>query len=162
MRLMNNALKLLANIFLPFLFGSLIACAPKGFVSARIAEPDAAIAPHNTATPVEIEALKTTKTADDKDVPNAVELLWQIPTQPVDGFVIKLGYSRDHLDKELRVNTPDLERFEDPKHGYVYRYVLHEIPRTHPLYVSMSAFRGEVVSPASEIFELQAVGEVVE
>lgn len=159
---MNNSLKILFKFFYVATFLVTTACSPKGFVSARISAENSQPDQNPHTTPVEIEALKPTEKSQTKDAPSSVELLWQIPTQPVDGFVIKLGYSREHLDKELRVNTSNLERFEDPKHGYVYRYVLRDIPRSHPLYVSMSAFRGENVSPASEVFELQAASETIE
>ena len=162
MRLMDKLLKQKTKFFFSAILFTLSACAPKGFVSTRVSDPSAAREVKNNAATVEIEALKPSNSSAESDLPNAVELLWQIPTQPVDGFVIKLGYSHDHLDKELRVTTSALERFEDPKHGYVYRYVLHDIPRTHPLYVTMAAFRGDVVSAASEIFELQAQSDVRE
>ena len=161
MRLIDNNLKLRAILLGSAFIVVLNACAPKGFVSPSKSDPSVATSV-NSGTTVEIDALKPRSTSNDNTAPNAVELLWQIPTQPVDGFVIKLGYSRDHLDKELRVTTSALERFEDPKHGYVYRYVLSDIPRTHPLYVTIAARRGDAVSAPSEIFELQALTDIIE
>ena len=115
--------------------------------------------PTNAATPktakVTIESLAEKKSSTLSDI----EILWQIPVQPVEGFVINYGYDKAILDLNVKIATKDLEKFEDPKHGFVYRYVLGDVPLSKTVYVSIAAYNGTKVSLPSEIFPVS--GETI-
>ncbi|MBX7143760.1 MAG: hypothetical protein K1X79_04865 [Oligoflexia bacterium] len=84
-----------------------------------------------------------------------VELLWEIPKDAVDGYIIRYGLDREKLDHVKRVPASALERFEDSKLGFVYRYVLSDVPEKSSVFVSLSAFVGEHVSTQSQVLELK-------
>jgi hypothetical protein len=85
-----------------------------------------------------------------------VEIMWHIPTDPVEGFVVKYGFERSSINEETRILTKDLEQVETPQFGKVFRFVLGNIPVDRPLYISIAAFSGDKVSKASDIFEVKA------
>lgn len=85
-----------------------------------------------------------------------IEILWQIPEKEVEGFVLRYGFSRDSLDREAKVSSGELEKFEDPKFGFVYRYILTSVPLNRNLFVSISAFNQGKTSRPSQIIEVPA------
>ncbi len=124
-------------------------------------EPGApgAVEQSKTETQVAIEELERKqfeKTAD-------IEVLWQIPEQPVDGFVIRYGYERDQLDRIVEVPADLLEKIEDPAQGIAYRYLLHDIPTEKRVYLTVSAYKDKLESEPSAVFVVEpdkAEGEV--
>lgn len=84
-----------------------------------------------------------------------IELLWEIPKDGVDGYIIRYGYSREKLELSKRVPAANLERFEDAKLGFVYRYVLPDIAENSSVFVSLTAYSGDRLSQASPVFELK-------
>lgn len=101
---------------------------------------------------VAIEDLKEKKANTLSDI----EIVWQIPREYVEGFIIRFGFDKNNLDQQLRVLAKDLEKFEDPEHGFVYRYVIGEIPLGQVVYLSISAFTGEKISKPTDLFEVAA------
>jgi hypothetical protein len=83
-----------------------------------------------------------------------VEVLWAIPSTPVERYTIRYGYTRDSLTDSITVSTDALEKYADPTHGYVYRYLLKGIPADRTLYVSLIAHSGNESSPQSTVFEI--------
>jgi hypothetical protein len=68
-----------------------------------------------------------------------VEIVWEIPREPVSKYIIYYGPSSDQLDKQVTVNTNDLEQLDDAAAGFVYRYDLKGIPNNQRLFVSISS-----------------------
>lgn len=102
-------------------------------------------------TKVNIQALETEKPPIEKSY---LELIWQIPSGPTEGFVIRYGYSRDKLEFETKVGVNDLERYEDPSYGYVYRYLLQDQPDDKSVFVAIASFDKDKTSEFSEIYEI--------
>lgn len=121
--------------------------APESHVPANPAD--------NKTSKVIVEGLAEKKSATLSDI----EVLWQIPTQPVDGFVIQYGYEKNTLDQQVKIATKDLEKFEDSKFGFVFRYVLGDLPLSKTVFVTISAYTGEKVSHPSEVFTV--IGEAI-
>ena len=120
--------------------------------SSTASEQTQELPARGTASKVAIEDLseRQAKTLSD------VEVIWQIPEKPVEGYVIKYGFNKYNLDREIKLLTTELEKFEDRRHGFVYRHVLGGIPLNQTVYVSVAAFEGEVVSRSSKIFEVRS------
>ena len=125
-------------------FGSTAAPAPQAE-----AETPTAGAPL-PGTPLAVEKLQRPQ----KSAPTDVEILWEIPQQPVDGFVIRYGFSRSGLDKTVKVKAMDIEKIDDPVHGPVIRYLLKDIPSDKRIYITVSAYSGDKESDASGMFEV--------
>ncbi|MBN8549927.1 MAG: hypothetical protein J0M12_11480 [Deltaproteobacteria bacterium] len=83
-----------------------------------------------------------------------VEVIWAIPKDPVDGFIIRYGYTKTELKFEEKVHGTALDRFDDPKYGFVYRYVLKNVPANTTVYVSLIAYTGNEQSAPSPVFEV--------
>lgn len=83
-----------------------------------------------------------------------VEMVWEISQQPVDRYLIRYGFSRDNLDKEIRVSTQVLNTASDPQFGTVYKYTLKGIPRNESVFVSIAAENEGELSAPSEVFEV--------
>jgi hypothetical protein len=106
--------------------------------------------PKTTKVAVESLAEKKGSTLSD------IEVLWQIPNQAVEGFVINYGFDQSKLDQHAKIATKDLEKYEDQKHGFVFRYIIGDVPLNKTVYVSISAFNGEKISRPSEVFPVNA------
>jgi hypothetical protein len=87
--------------------------------------------------------------------PKGIEIIWAIPSEPVEGYVIRYGLSRDSLSQEKRIEVAKLERFEDPQFGYVYRTTIDEAPQQN-LFVSLVAYNGTKLSAPSPVFEVKS------
>ncbi len=107
---------------------------------------------NNSTTNVKIENLDLSKSRTSSDI----EVIWQIPETPVEGYVVNYGFEQNNLTKQVRVRSEILEKAEDPKHGFVYRYVLSGIPLNKIVYISISAYNGSSISTSSEIFKVMA------
>lgn len=105
-----------------------------------------------TTSRVGIEDLKKKKESTLSDI----EIVWQIPREIVEGFIIRFGYDKNDLNQQVRIEAKDLEKFEDPQHGFVYRYVIGDIPLGQVVYLSIAAFTGEKISKPTDIFEVAA------
>ena len=94
----------------------------------------------------------------DKDNLNNIELLWQAAADSnPDSFIIKYGESQAALTKEIKVGIGEVDKFEDPSYGLVYRYVLRDVsPSSAKIYVSITAIQAQVVSEPSPVFEVEA------
>lgn len=107
----------------------------------------AAVAKQTTA--VELRALKSSA-----DSVSAIELLWEVPQEPVEGFIVRYGAAHEALTAERRLAVADIERIEDPSRGRLYRYVIEGIPVTQRVFLTIAAFNGDHESPPSRVFEV--------
>ena len=89
-------------------------------------------------------------------VPNSrIEIIWSIPDQPVDGFVLHYGTEPGQLTSEMKLSIADLEKYQDPERGAVYRYILSNVSPNKPVYVALSSYIGETNSSMSEVQEIR-------
>jgi hypothetical protein len=79
-----------------------------------------------------------------------IEVTWEVPSDPVDGFVIRYGEDRTNLSKEATILRSELREERDSQYGPVYRYILRDIPSSGQVYVSVAAFKGDVISDFSD------------
>ena len=79
-----------------------------------------------------------------------IEVTWEVPSDPVDGFVIRYGEERTNLSKEATIFRSELREERDSQYGPVYRYILRDIPSSGQVYVSVAAFKGDVISDFSD------------
>ncbi|MDC0358005.1 hypothetical protein OAO01_04245 [Oligoflexia bacterium] len=104
---------------------------------------------------------KTTKVDIEKFEPNTeseastVEIIWEIPKEPTDGFIIHYGYTKNNLEFQTRLDAEQLEKYEDPKFGFVYRHLMQEMSTEQALFFAMAAIRNDTVSELSEVFEIK-------
>jgi hypothetical protein len=82
-----------------------------------------------------------------------LEVVWEVPSEPTDGFVIRYGEDRGNLSKEVTILLSELREEKDPIHGPIYRYVIRDISTTAPIFVSVAAFKDNVISDFSEAIE---------
>jgi hypothetical protein len=78
------------------------------------------------------------------------EVTWEVPSEPVDGFVIRYGDDRANLSKEVTILRSELREERDAQYGPVYRYIRRNIPDSSPVYVSVAAFKGDTISSFSD------------
>lgn len=104
-----------------------------------------AVAPSPTPTP---ETLANPKVSD-------VEIVWEIPREPVSKYIIYYGSAPDKLDKQVTVDTNELEQLDDAAAGFVYRYDLKNIPNNQKLYISISSVTANGESVRSSPIEVK-------
>lgn len=80
-----------------------------------------------------------------------LEVIWEVPAEPVDGFVIRYGNDKNNLSQETTIFLSELHEEKDQNYGPVYRYTIRNIKDTAPLFVSVAAFKGDVLSNFSDI-----------
>ncbi|MCB0328584.1 MAG: hypothetical protein KDD70_02940 [Bdellovibrionales bacterium] len=85
-----------------------------------------------------------------------VEVLWKIPEEPVEGFVLKYGFDRQSLSEEIALGLNQIEKYDDPEFGFVYRYVLKNIPPSQKVFVRLATRTDGKLTPFSEVFEVAA------
>ena len=97
----------------------------------------------------------------DKLEPNAkalsqVELIWASPEQPVDGFVIHYGDSKENLSKQIKLPIDSLEKVKNSDTGLsVYRYILSDPSTDTILFIALTAYIGNNASQLSEVIEVK-------
>lgn len=105
----------------------------------------------NPTTQVTVKELERTKDHEPEDI----EITWQAPNDPVEGYIIRYGSTREQLDNQEVIYAKELESILDEKHGTVFRHNLTSIPNDQPVFVEITAFQGDLLSEPSEIFEAQ-------
>lgn len=80
---------------------------------------------------------------------SGIEVTWEVPSDPVDGFVIRYGEDKDNLTKEATIFKSELREERDSQYGPVYRYILRDASKTGKTYVAVAAFKGDVISDFS-------------
>lgn len=116
--------------------------------------------PKDSVFPARQNRTQTTSVPVDEFAPKPkfsnVEVIWAVPAEAVDGFVIHYGLDQSKLDSEIKVSAESLEKVSDQEKGEVYRYVVRDLPNDRPIFVAISAYAGEKSSPLSEIREIAA------
>jgi hypothetical protein len=80
-----------------------------------------------------------------------LQVTWQVPSEPVDGFIIRYGEKPEELTIEKRLTVDLLLRDDDPEFGPVYRYTVSDIAPQSALFVSIAAYKGDRLSEFSEV-----------
>lgn len=106
-----------------------------------------------------IEKNKTTKIAKtlpmEEVLTGAVEVTWLVPQEAVDGFVINYGFNEASLEKQVKIENDKLVKELDDQNGEVYKYILNDIPTDKPLYVKISAYKGDLKSEDSPVLHIK-------
>ena len=74
-----------------------------------------------------------------------LEVIWDIPEENVDGYVIYSGQSPDNLDSELHIRISDLKVIDDKE----YSYTISPVDPDKPIYVAIAAKTGDLISEQS-------------
>ena len=107
---------------------------------------------------VAVEVRPAVKHIEPPAAPNTrVEIVWEIPKDPVDGFVIRYGFNKADLRFSEKVPSGELDRLEDPKFGFVYRFVLKNMPPERTVFVTLAAYSGREESEPSPVFEVNPI-----
>jgi|LauGreDrversion4_2_1035121.scaffolds.fasta_scaffold05832_8 hypothetical protein len=85
-----------------------------------------------------------------------IEVTWETPSEPVDGFIIRYGSSPNALTKEVTISSSDIREVNDPEYGPVYRYLIRDVDNVKKLFVSIAAVKGQAISNFSDVLEAQA------
>lgn len=85
-----------------------------------------------------------------------IEVTWEMPSEPVDGFIIRYGSSPNSLSKEVTISARDIKEERDPEFGPVYRYLIRDVENAQKLFVSIAAVKGQSISNFSDVLEAQA------
>lgn len=117
--------------------------------AVRPESSETASVPRTTSVPIEGLSPQKPKYSN-------IEVVWAVPAEPVEGFVIYYGLSRDNLEFKVRVAAESLEQTQDNERGLVYRYVVRDVAADKPVYLAISAYSGDKASPLSEIREIAA------
>lgn len=88
------------------------------------------------------------------ELPQFIEVTWEIPADKVESYVIRYGTEKDHLDKEVRLHPGDIQKVHHEKYGDVFRYLLPNPPRDKTVYVSVAAVSSSGESAPSRVFEV--------
>jgi hypothetical protein len=74
-----------------------------------------------------------------------------VPSEPIDGFILRYGEKPEELTTEKRITVDSLLREDDPEFGPVYRYTVSDIAPQSALFVSIAAYKGDRLSEFSEV-----------
>jgi hypothetical protein len=85
-----------------------------------------------------------------------IEVTWETPSEPVDGFIIRYGSSPSSLTKEVTISSADIREVNDPEYGPVYRYLIRDVESSKKLFVSIAAVKGQSISNFSDVLEAQS------
>lgn len=85
---------------------------------------------------------------------NQVEIIWGIPDAPVDSYQIEYQLEGARKVQKLEVSTTSIDKIDHPNHGYVFRYLLDQIPPGKGLKVRITGkYKGDLSAP-SDVFEI--------
>lgn len=84
-----------------------------------------------------------------------IEVTWEVPSESVDGFIIRYGSTPSSLSKEVTISATDIREERDPEFGPVYRYLIRDVGDADRLFVSIAAVKGQTISNFSEVLEAQ-------
>jgi hypothetical protein len=110
------------------------------------AQPSAIPTPTSTPTTVAVQAFKPAPLKKDD-----IEILWQVPAESVDGYVIRWGTQREALTSEKKISLSEIQKLKHPDFGEVYRYIIQGVNTPDQLYVTLAAIHGKEISAASEV-----------
>ncbi len=96
-------------------------------------------------------------TKQSKQIP-AVELIWEVPNQPVVAYHISYGTNPNVLGDVVKVDVHDLEKLDHPEFGPVFRYKL-TVNTKETIYISLQAENSQGLSAPTDPFVLKARGK---
>lgn len=136
--------KLLASTLFLIIPVTLSGCSLFGFGSSTGSEQAA----------VDERALIEAHTAPEAPK-QGIEFTWEVPSEAVDGFIIRYGSSPSSLSKEITISATDIREEKDPEHGPVYRYLVRDVESAGPLFWSIAAVTGQNISNFSDVLEVK-------
>lgn len=85
------------------------------------------------------------------EVEQAIQVLWQIPEEQVEGFILYHGKEPERLDQEIKIPVSQVKILHDPQHGRVFSYDISGLSPSETIYVAISAYNGEFISERSPV-----------
>ncbi len=106
----------------------------------------------NTASSVTIEENIKNEKADNKEPEYGIEITWDMPEEPVDGYILYSSESKGNFDSELHLRIKDLKVTEQGQ----YSYIIAPVDPDKPIFIAIAAKKGESISEKSEVQEFTA------
>jgi hypothetical protein len=166
---MKRKSQIYAWVFFPILLTivsvSLTGCS---WSNGRATELDQKILAGDTgaddATSVEIrpaDSSEVNKSKAEITKSDYIEVIWEIPSGNVEGYIIRYGLARDQMTQEVKLNADEPQKVISSDGIERYRYLLPNIPSDKPLYLSIAAIGAGGESAPTEIFEVPSDGPQV-
>ena len=83
---------------------------------------------------------------------DAIEVLWQIPAEPVRTYFLSYGTSPESMTRRIPLSVYNLEKVNHPVYGPSYRYVLRGVDPNKKIYIRLVAENVSGESEPSEAF----------
>lgn len=113
---------------------------------------DASATPASEPTEVKVEQLPDPQKPESKS--DAIVIKWLMPAEPVDGYVIRYGFSASDLEYEERLKWSSLLIETDQVKGKLFVHSLQGIPRHLTVYISIAGMKDDQISKPTNIFSI--------
>jgi hypothetical protein len=94
-------------------------------------------------------------TGEETAPSSSVEILWQVPGEPVEKYHLNYGTDAEHLDQSKEIPVGDLEKIDHPVHGALFRYVLTGVEPGKRFFFTIQAENQYGLSPKSPVQEIK-------
>lgn len=110
-----------------------------------------------------VEELSTAPTESDSATYSAqepsrelssVELLWQVPAEPVETYHLRYGTHPDTLTHQVKIQVTELDQIQHPEYGPLFRYIIPSVPADQTVYFTIQAENKFGISPESPVQEV--------
>ncbi len=129
-----------------------------GFLSELTGPASSSAAQGSTSAAAE-QPKPSQLTVEQVPTTSDLELIWAVPNDPVDRFILKYGFAMENLDKEVSIAAVELSSIDTPEHGKAFRYIISNLPKDKTIYLTLTSARGEELSQPSEVFEVRPAME---
>ncbi len=99
--------------------------------------------------------LSARTTVDTAHKSSVVEVIWQVPTEPVETYHLYYGLAENDLSNHVAIPIAELERATHPRFGPVYRYRLRDIPSHQTVFISLAAENRAGMSPKTPVARIE-------
>ncbi|MCB0309743.1 MAG: hypothetical protein KDD42_00830 [Bdellovibrionales bacterium] len=96
------------------------------------------------------------KLVETEDADSNIEIVWEIPEEDVDEYIIRYGYTKDSLDFVKRLVPDQIDRVEEENHGTVFHYILEGFPPQKTVYITLESVKEGSYSAPTEVFVVKS------
>ncbi len=117
------------------------------FTSQALDEANAR--PDHPTTPVEVQPALPRDTGED-----SIVIKWLVPSEPLDGYVIRYGFSATSLEYEERLSWDKIGTITDTAKGKIFVHDLKGLPTDRTIFVSLAGIKDDKISKPTAIFSV--------
>ena len=103
-----------------------------------------------STTEVKIEPLLPSITSDA----DSIRIKWLVPDEPVDGYIIRYGFSSTQLEYEERISWEKLI-IETTDNNKLFVHQLFHMPTSKTVYLSIAGIKDDKVSQSTQIYTVK-------